>query len=216
ALQGAYHPLMSKPVPNSVNLDNRSALISGSNMTGKTAFMKVVGINIVLAQTLGFCLAESATIRRSAVMTAIRSEQGIESGKSRYLDEIQAILGFVQSAARGECHIFIIDEIFSGTNTDERIAAGKAVLDDLSQHAQVLATTHDIELQDLLSERFERLHFREDPDVDGFFDYRLRAGASTERNAIRLLERVGFPTRIIEEAMWLAKRPPDRPAGRSS
>ncbi len=209
SLQDAYHPLMSAPVPNSVVLEGRSALISGSNMTGKTAFMKVVGLNIVFAQTLGFCLATSATIRRSAVMAAIRGEQGIEDGKSRYLDEIQSILGFVRLAERGDCRVFIIDEIFSGTNTAERIAAGKAVLDDLSRHAQVLATTHDVELQELLSERFERLHFREDPDVDGFFDYKLRVGASKERNAIRLLERVGFPPRIIEEAMQLAERSSD-------
>lgn len=91
--------------------------------------------------------------------------------------------------------------------------AGKAILDDLSQHAQVLATTHDVELQELLSNRFERLHFREDPDVDGFFDYRLRVGANTERNAIRLLERVGFPARIIDEALRLADRSSDRKEG---
>lgn len=78
--------------------------------------------------------------------------------------------------------------------------AGKAILDDLSQHAQVLATTHDVELQELLSNRFERLHFREDPDVDGFFDYRL-------------LERVGFPARIIDEALRLADRSSDRKEG---
>lgn len=133
ALHDAYHPLMSKPVPNSVVLDGRSALISGSNMTGKTAFMKVVGVNIIFAQTLGFCLASSATIRRSRVMATIRGEQGIEDGKSRYLDEIRAVLEFLQLAERGDCRIFIIDEIFSGTNTAERIAAGKAVLDDLSR-----------------------------------------------------------------------------------
>lgn len=207
---------MTAPVPNSVVLDGRSALISGSNMTGKTAFMKTVGVNIVFAQTLGFCLATSAMIRRSGVMAAIRGEQGIENGKSRYLAEIQAILEFIQLAATGDCRIFIIDEIFSGTNTAERIAAGNAVLDDLSQHAQVLATTHDVELQELLSARFERLHFREDPDVDGVFDYRLRVGASTERNAIRLLDRVGFPARIIDEATRLLERSPDHQGDRLS
>lgn len=141
-------------------------------------------------------------------MTTIRGEQAIDDGKSRYFAEVQEILDFLQLSAQGACRIFIIDEIFSGTNTVERIAAAKAVLDALSQQAQVLATTHDVELQGLFAERFERLHFREDPEVDGFFDYKLRPGASTERNAIRLLERVGFPPAIIEEAMRLAGQAP--------
>jgi DNA mismatch repair ATPase MutS len=199
-----YHALLARPVPISLTLDAHSAVICGSNMAGKTAFIKMVGANLILGQTLGFCLAASAVIPCSAVMASIKADQSLASGKSRYFAEIDAVLGFIRSAAAGQRYVFIIDELFSGTNTIERIAAAKAVLETLSETAQVLVTTHDVELQHLLSERFERYHFREDPAVEGFFDYQLRPGPSRERNGILLLERMGFPPKIIQDALALA------------
>lgn len=201
AMTNLYHPLISNPVENSVTLDRRSALVTGSNMAGKTTFVKSVGINIILGHTLGICLASAATIPRSGVMASIRSEQSIESGKSRYLAEAQAILRMIDSATQGICRVFVIDELFSGTNTIERIAAAAAVLDDIGQKAQVLVTTHDVELQHLLIGKFDLFHFQENPEVSGFFDYRLHAGVTRERNAIRVLERIGFPSNIIEAAL---------------
>lgn len=75
------------------------------------------------------------------------------------------------------------------------------MLDALGSDAQVLATTHDVELQPLLTDRFEFLYFREDPDVKGFFDFKARPGISRERNAIRVLERIGFPSKIVSAAL---------------
>ncbi|MGH8218929.1 MAG: MutS-related protein [Steroidobacteraceae bacterium] len=201
ALSEGYHPLIAHPVPNSITLAGRSALITGSNMTGKTTYMKMVGVNVVLGHTLGFCLATSATLPRSPVMASVRSDQSVESGKSGYSAEVEAIGEFVRRAAAGECRIFILDEPFRGTNTLERIAVTKAVLDALSADAQVLATTHDVELQQLLTDRFDFFYFHEDPEVKGFFDFKIRRGASRERNAIRVLERMGFPSKIVGAAL---------------
>jgi hypothetical protein len=201
AIIEGYHPLIAYPVSNSVALDGRSALITGSNMTGKTTYMKMIGVNIVLGHTLGFCLATSATLPRSPVMASVRSDQSVGDGKSGYSAEVEAIGEFVGRAAAGECRIFILDEPFRGTNTLERIAVAKAVLDALSCDAQVLATTHDVELQPLLADRFEFFYFREDPDVKGFFDFKVRPGISRERNAIRVLERMGFPSKIVSAAL---------------
>jgi hypothetical protein len=201
AISEGYHPLIADPVPNSVELTGRSALITGSNMTGKTTYMKMVGVNIVLGNTLGFCLARSATLPQSPVMVSVRSDQSVESGKSGYSAEVAAIREFVDRAAAGKCRIFILDEPFRGTNTLERIAVTKAVLEALSADAQVLATTHDVELQQLLTERFDFFYFREDPDVKGFFDFKVRRGTSRERNAIRVLERMGFPSKIVGAAL---------------
>jgi MutS domain V len=205
AITDGYHPLLERPVLNSIALHRKSAVISGSNMTGKTAFIKMVGTNIVLGRTLGVCLASNATIPSSSVMACVKSEHSLESGKSKYLAEIATILTFIERAARGGCRVFVIDELFSGTNTIERIAAAKAVLEALGARAQVLATTHDVELQHLMSPRFAHFHFREDPGVEGYFDFRLRTGASRDRNAIRLLERMGFPPEIVREALRLAE-----------
>jgi MutS domain V len=200
-VEDGYHPLIDRPVKNSIRLDGRSALVTGSNMAGKTTFIKMVGLNMILGQTLGFCLASKAVLPRSAARAAIRGEHSVESGKSHYFAEIEAILSFIESAKQGTCRVFLIDELFSGTNTVERIAAARAVLKSISSDAQVLVTTHDVELQALLGERFDLYHFQEDPDVVGFFDYRLRPGQASERNAIRLLARLGFPDNIVGDAL---------------
>ncbi len=204
ALTQARHPLIGKPVENSIELSQRSALITGSNMAGKTTFIKTVGINILLGQTLGFCLAEAARIPAARVMSSIRGLHSVASGKSHYFAEIEAMRDFMDLQERGVPAVFLIDELFSGTNTVERVAAARAVLECLSCRGMVLVTTHDVELQSLMPERFELFHFQEDPDVEGFFDYRLRPGPATERNAIRLLARMGFPERVVADAMSYA------------
>lgn len=205
-IENGWHPLLAQPVKNSISLDRKSALVTGSNMAGKTTFIKMIGINIIFGRTLGFCLASKAIIPSSSVRAVIRGDHSVETGKSHYFAEMEAILSFVESAGRGDFRVFLIDELFSGTNTVERIAAARAVLKSISENAQVLVTTNDVELQALLGESFDLYHFQEDPDVEGFFDYRLRTGRATERNAIRLLERMGFPEKIVQNAMDFATR----------
>jgi hypothetical protein len=203
AIENGYHPLLATPVKNSIALSRESALVTGSNMAGKTTFIKMVAINVILAHTIGSCLADKATIPRSGVMASIRGDQSVISGKSRYFAEAEAIRSFIEESANGQCRIFVIDEPFSGTNTTERVATATAVLDAIGAHSQALVTTHDIELQHLLSDHFRLFHFQEDPAVEGFFDYRLREGAGMQRNAILVLERMGFPADIIARALAL-------------
>jgi DNA mismatch repair ATPase MutS len=201
SIQHGYHPLISKPVKNSVRLANTSALVTGSNMTGKTTFIKMVAMNMILGHTLGICLADRASLPRSPVRALIRGDQSVERGKSRYFAEAEAIRDFITESATGECGMFILDEPFSGTNTVERIAIAKAVLRAIGANAQLLVTTHDVELQHLLGEKFELFYFQEDPGVEGFFDHRLHSGVGTQRNAIRVLERLGYPADILAEAL---------------
>ena len=200
-IENGYHAFISHPVKNSIRLTRTSALITGSNMTGKTTFIKMVAMNIVLGHTLGICLADQATLPRSPVRALIHGDQSVEEGKSRYFAEAEAIHNFIEESATGVCRIFILDEPFSGTNTVERVAVAKAVLRAIGTHAQVLVTTHDVELQHLLGVNFELFHFQEDPSVEGFFDHKLHRGAGTQRNAIRVLERLGYPADIIAEAL---------------
>jgi hypothetical protein len=199
-----FHPLLAAPVANSIALRGESALVVGTNMAGKTTFIKMVGTNVILGRTLGVCFAAAAVVPRSSVMALIRAEHSIESGKSHFFSELERILSFVQRAEREGRGVFVIDELFRGTNTPERVAAGKAVLESLGEHAQVLVTTHDIELQQLLGPTFLTFHFVEDPELPEVFDYRLHAGISTTKNAIMLLEKVGFPPAIVREARRLA------------
>jgi hypothetical protein len=209
-IEHGYHPLIDDPVKNSVRLEVQSALVTGSNMAGKTTFIKTLGVNMIFGQTLGFCLAESATLPRSPVMASIVGRHSVASGKSHYFAEVERIHEFLDQARAGACKVFLIDEPFSGTNTTERLAVCRAVLETLGADATVLVTTHDVELQALLAGQYRLFHFQENPDVDGFFDYRLREGAATERNAIRLLQRIGFPQRGTEHALaYVGRVQPD-------
>ena len=97
--------------------------------------------------------------------------------------------------------MFLIDELYNGTNTVERLAAARAVLEFLGASTQVLATTHAVELQDDLADSYDLYYFQEDPDVDGYFDYQPLPGQTEKRNAIQLLARKGFPSDLVAQAM---------------
>ena len=100
------------------------------------------------------------------------------------------------------CNLFVLDEIFKGTNTPERIAASKAVLSALARNGNlVFASTHDIELADLLSHEYELYHFCEQIEQNRLhFDFLLKNGMLKHRNAIKLLEVEGYPESVITEA----------------
>jgi DNA mismatch repair ATPase MutS len=199
------HPLLPGGVANSVRMEQRSALVTGSNMAGKTTFIKMLANNAILAQTVGFCLASAATIPRSTIMASIHGAHSVNAGKSHYFAEIETIDRFIRDRKQGGIQILAIDEPFNGTNTVERIAVARSVLESLGEHAIVLTTTHDVELQDLLSESYMLFHFQENPDVDGYFDYKLKPGPATARNAIKLLKKIGFPEEIVANAMSYAE-----------
>ncbi len=124
-IENGYHPFIAAPVKNSLALQGTSVLVTGSNMTGKTTFIKMVAMNVILGHTLGICLADRATLPRSPVRALIHGDQSVEFGKSRYFAEAEAIRRFIAESAAGACRLFVLDEPFSGTNTVERIAVAK-------------------------------------------------------------------------------------------
>src|SRR6202034_2759497 len=121
-----FHPLLAAPVANSIALREQSALVAGTNMAGKTTFIKMVGTNLILGRTLGVCFATTAVLPQSKVMALIRAEHSVESGKSHFFAELERILSFVRRAERDGRGVFLIDELFRGSKTPERVAAGKA------------------------------------------------------------------------------------------
>jgi hypothetical protein len=200
-----YHPLIKDAVGNSVLLQKESALITGSNMAGKTTFIKTVGLNLILARTIFVCLAERANVPRLIVRSSIKLDEKVLDGNSYYSREIEQIREFLKCDENR--FLFLIDEIFRGTNTIERIAIGAATLRYLSRRNTVLVTTHDVELQPLLGDCSRLFHFSE--QVDGnryYFDYILRDGPCRAGNAIKLIELKGFPPDLVAEARHLASR----------
>ena len=201
SFQKLYHPLIQNAIPNSLDNFPGSMLITGSNMSGKTSFIKTIGLNVILAQTLYLSLAQSFTLPKLIVKSSIKRNEDLESGKSYFFAEIEEIHGFLKFAAQGNNYLFLIDEIFRGTNTIERLAASTAVLKYLSSRNKVFVTTHDIELQDLLDGHFQMYHFSEQvEDERYFFNYKINRGPCSSGNAIKLLEMMGYPDSIVKEA----------------
>lgn len=203
-----YHPLLSEPVANSLDIsDSKSILISGSNMSGKTTFIRTIGINCILAQTINTVLAKEMVMPKMDVYSAIRISDDLLDEKSYYMEEVLTIKEMIRMSENEQQGLFLLDELFKGTNTTERIAAGKAVLSYLNQNNNmVFASTHDLELTDHLSDSFNFYHFTEIIEHDALsFDYQLKDGKLIHTNAIRILEINEYPKQIIKEARELTK-----------
>jgi hypothetical protein len=201
-----YHPLIISCIPNNIKVLEKSILLTGSNMSGKTSFIRTIGINIITGLTINTCFAESMTIPRFRVYSAIRINDDLINDKSYFFEEVLTIKEMIQESVNGKINLFLLDEIFKGTNYIERISAGKAILSALSKnHNMVFISTHDIELTDMLSDEYELYHFSEivnHKNID--FDYKLKVGRLTNRNAIRILQINDYPVEIINEAIEIS------------
>jgi len=203
-----YHPLIDNCITNTIEVSGKSILLTGSNMSGKTSFIRTVGLNVITGLTINTCFAESMTIPQLRIYSAIRISDDLLNDKSYYFEEVLTIKEMLEKSTSGIPNLFLLDEIFKGTNTTERIAAGKAVLSTLSKNRNIVfVSTHDIELADLLSDEYELYHFSEivkENNVD--FDYKLKEGKLINRNAIRILQLNNYPNDLIEEAMAISRR----------
>ena len=201
-MMDAYHPLIETCVPNTLDTEGKSVLLTGSNMSGKTTFIRTVSLNMLSAQTLDMCFARSFSGQRMRIHSAINLHDNLSENQSFYMKEVLTVKEMLEVSQRHENNLFVLDEIFKGTNTIERIAAGKAVLSALAGNGNtVFASTHDIELADLLANEYELYHFCEQIQQNRlYFDYLLKHGKLKHRNAIRLLELEGYPESVIAEA----------------
>jgi len=210
-LTEARHPLVADAVPSSLTLAaGRGVLVTGSNMSGKSTLLRTVGVNAVLAQTVRTCLAADYGAPVLCVRSCIGRSDDLLSGKSYYLVEVESLVALMRAGAGSAPHLFLLDEMFRGTNAVERIAAGRAVLRELAaadgapRHF-VLAATHDGELVDLLPDLYAAVHFSDRIGDEGMvFDYRLLPGRATTRNAIALLRQSGAPARVVQDALTCA------------
>lgn len=202
-LTEAINPLIADGVPNSVTIGPKGIIITGSNMSGKSTFLRTIGINAILAQSLCFVTAKSYSCPLLRVISSISPKDDISQGKSYYLGEAEAMLRILK-AIKGQAQcLCIIDEIFRGTNPLERIAASAEILRYLIKHkALAVVATHDLELTELTKEDYELYYFSEKvDDAEGIsFDYKLKQGVSPTRNAIKLLKYLGYPEEIVTSA----------------
>lgn len=201
-----YHPLLSTPVPNS-GIIKKNSIITGSNASGKSTFIKTLAINGILAQTVFTCTAETFFARFSLVMTSMALRDDITEGESYFITEIKSLKRILDKIADVHC-VCYIDEILRGTNTIERIAASASILNYLNvKDCLCIIASHDIELAQMFRDIVDNYHFREQMTNNGMiFDYKINTGISNTRNAIKLLRYMNFDNTIVENAEKLANK----------
>lgn len=198
-MEDIYHPLIDNPVYNSVRL-YKNTIITGSNASGKSTFIKAAAINEIFAQTIHTCTARRFVLPPTYVKSSMAVRDNLMAGESYYIREIKSLKRTALSTD-GRLPVFCaIDEILRGTNTNERLAASASILQYLQdKNCIVLVATHDLELLDMLKDSgYDNYYFSEQPEAeDVIFDYKIHSGVSKNTNAIRLLERIGFPEEVI-------------------
>ena len=195
------HPLLpaSRMVCNDVHLDDNTRLlvVSGSNMSGKSTLLRTVGINAVLA--LAGSPVRAASLRLTPLIpgATLRIQDSLQEGRSRFFAEITRIRELADAASGPVPLLFLLDELFHGTNSHDRLVGASGVLRSfLDRGAIGLVTTHDLALTaiaDDLAPRAANIHF-EDTFEGGEirFDYRARPGRVTRSNALALMRAVGL------------------------
>lgn len=201
SVTNVYHPLIRNPVPNSITEDN-CTLLTGSNASGKSTFLKSLAINGILSQTIYTSLSNEYRASYFIIYSSMALKDNILSNESYFIVEIKS-LKRILNRAKGQYPVLcFVDEVLRGTNTLERIAASSRILASLvSENALCFAATHDIELTYILENHYSNYHFRERiEDNQVLFDYTLYKGRAVSRNAIKLLKLLGYSPDIITDA----------------
>lgn len=200
------HPLIpsATAVPNTVVLGGegrpRVLIVSGSNMSGKSTLLRTVGVSVVMAQMGAPVRATSLRLSPLRVGATLRVQDSLQQGRSRFYAEIMRVRELADIARADVPLLFLLDELFHGTNSHDRLAGATGVLRDLIAHGAIgLVTTHDMALAamaDSLGDAAVNVHF-EDWFEGGEmrFDYRMKPGPVTRSNALALMRAVGLDIR---------------------
>lgn len=199
AAEGLGHPLIPKDVcvRNDFEINNGACVITGSNMSGKTTLLRTVGINLVLAYSGAPVFAHKLECSVMDIFTSMRVHDDLNRGISTFYAELLRIKMIIDYSHKEQPLIYLIDEIFMGTNSLDRIAGARSVLKNLSKSWIIgLISTHDFELCDLEHEssvKIKNYHFTEKYINNEIkFDYKLRPGRSKTTNAKYLMKMVGI------------------------
>ena len=201
---GLGHPLIpsDKRVANDITLTGRGTihLVTGSNMSGKSTFLRTIGINLCLAQAGAPVCANTFSWTWSRLACCIRVNDSLDAGLSFFYAEVKRLKSILQATEDRDAPpvLFLIDEIFKGTNNRERLIGSRAYIQALAHsNGYGLVTTHDLELTDLEQSTpgLINSHFQETVAAGTLqFDYKLRSGPCPTTNALRIMELEGLPT----------------------
>lgn len=206
AVTAVGHPLIGHPgrVCNDFRIAHLGdiAIITGSNMAGKSSFLRTLGVNLVLAYAGGPVVAQSFAAQLFRLYTSIRVNDSVTDGFSYFYAEVRRLQGLLAALEEADERplFFLIDEIFRGTNNRERLIGSQSFVQALVGGRGVgLIATHDLELVKLADENtaVSNFHFRDDV-VDGqmVFDFRLRPGPCPTTNALKIMRLAGLPVNL--------------------
>ena len=177
-------------------------------MSGKSTFIRMLSINILLAQSFNFVLAKKYVGTFFNIVSSISPKDDVDAGKSYYLAEAEGILRILKALDKNIPVFCPIDEIFRGTNPVERISSSAEILKYINnKNAICIVATHDRELSEMLAENYDFYHFSENVNENTglSFDYKLKPGIIDTSNAIKILEYIGYPKEITQGAYKRAK-----------
>ncbi|MDF2504946.1 MutS family DNA mismatch repair protein [Clostridium sp.] len=193
------HPLINSKnrIYNNMDMKNSIFIVTGSNMSGKTTFLRTVGINLVLAYAGAPICGKSMKCSLMDIFTSMRISDNLMEGASTFYVELMRIKKIIDHLPKKEPMIFLIDEIFRGTNSKDRIIGARSVLKNLDKPWVCgLISTHDFELCDLEynnEKKIKNYHFSESYRENKIhFDYKLREGRCDSTNAKYLMKMVGI------------------------
>lgn len=205
--ENLYHPLLTDPVCNNLRV-SRPVLLTGSNASGKSTFLKAAAICALLSQTVGIAPASLYRGPCFRIYTSMALRDSLQDGESYFIVEIKSLQRILQAAEDSVPLLCCIDEVLRGTNTVERIAASAEILRTFALAGTLcFAATHDLELTGLLGDVYDNMHFSEEiVEGDVRFSYRLLPGPSDSCNAIALLASLGYDPSIVQHARSRADR----------
>jgi hypothetical protein len=195
------HPLLpaATRVANDVSLGRgpRLIVVTGSNMSGKSTFLRTVGINAVLALAGAPVTAAALRLSPLAIGATLRVQDSLQAGTSRFLAEITRLREIVEQAERSRHVLFLLDELLHGTNSADRHTGGEGILRVLVERGAIgIATTHDLSLASLadsLAPAAINAHFQDRVEAGRLvFDYKMRPGVVSRSNALDLMRLVGL------------------------
>jgi len=206
------HPLIdpARSIPNSVTLTPRQHLwlITGSNMAGKSTFLRMIGLNALLAQLGSAVCAAKMTLAPLRLITDLRARDNLADNASYFMAEVRHIRRIVVPPPDPAPVLGLIDEPFRGTNSLDQSAAGIALVRHLvNSHGLYIIATHDRHMTKQPDEvQSANFHFEENLGEHGpVFDYKLHQGPARTRNALDILEREGYPTPLLDTARHWAE-----------
>jgi hypothetical protein len=195
AFDGVVNPLLPQPLPLSIRVEEKGVFLSGRNGVGKSTLLRTIGLNLLAARAFGFCHAAGAQVSTRVVHASMQNEDSLLGGESLYVAELRRARELLASARGPRAGIYLIDEVFRGTNHLESVSAAAAVLDEIARDGLVIVSSHNLVLASILDHCLVPLQVG---IADGTMA--LRPGVLVETNGIALLAERGFDARVQDRA----------------